>query len=162
MRGLASLMIVDAIMKEITAKSGRVLRPCQVFDLIGGTSVGGLIAILLGRLGLDCRTAIDIYKTIVKKLFGEQKDAWNVIQRGEFLNTSVFDEYIAQKVVEYTGSPDAALNLALEDGQDHSDRPSTRVWSPECSNPEFRNSDRYFFVDVRCADGRSPKLYTCD
>jgi hypothetical protein len=128
MRGLASLMIVDAIMKEITTKSGRVLRPCQVFDLIGGTSVGGLISILLGRLGLDCQTAIDIYKTIVKKLFGDQQNAWNVIQTGEFLNTSEFDEYIAQRVAELTGSPNTMMNPAPEDGQGPSDRSSTRVW----------------------------------
>ena len=127
MRGLAPLMIVDAIMKEIMTKSGRVLRPYQVFDLIGGTSVGGLISILLGRLGLDCQTAIDIYKTIVKKLFREQQNAWNVIQRGEFLNTSEFDEYIALKVAEFTGSPNAMMNPAPADGQDR-DRPSTRVW----------------------------------
>ena len=47
MRGLAS-------MKELKARTERTLLPCQVFDLICGTSVGGLISILLGRLGLDC------------------------------------------------------------------------------------------------------------
>lgn len=26
------------------------LRPCEVFDMIGGTSTGGIIAIMLGRL----------------------------------------------------------------------------------------------------------------
>jgi patatin-like phospholipase/acyl hydrolase len=26
--------------------------PCQYFDLIGGTGTGGLIAIMLGRLGM--------------------------------------------------------------------------------------------------------------
>ncbi|KAI2730261.1 hypothetical protein DTO013E5_6373 [Penicillium roqueforti] len=28
-------------------------KPCKVFDLLGGTSTGGLIAIILGRLGMD-------------------------------------------------------------------------------------------------------------
>lgn len=26
------------------------IRPCEVFDMIGGTSTGGIIAIMLGRL----------------------------------------------------------------------------------------------------------------
>jgi patatin-like phospholipase/acyl hydrolase len=30
-------------------------RPCDYFDLIGGTSTGGLIAIMLGRLGMVCQ-----------------------------------------------------------------------------------------------------------
>lgn len=74
-------MTVDAIIKELETKTGQVRRPCEVFDLICGTSVGGLVSILLGRLGLDCQRAIDIYKTIVNKLFGEQKDAWNILSR---------------------------------------------------------------------------------
>lgn len=159
MRGLASLMIIDAIMIEIKTKTGRVPRPCEVFDLIGGTSVGGLISILLGRLGLDCRTAIDIYKTIVKKLFGEQQDAWNVIQKGEFLDTSEFDEYISQKVMDFTGSPDTLMNSVLEDTEGYKDHPSTKVWF---LNAQIQSRVRCFFVDVRCADGRSPKLYTYD
>ena len=38
--------------------------PCQVFDLICGASTGGILAILLGRLGLDCLTAISICKEL--------------------------------------------------------------------------------------------------
>ena len=111
-------MTVDAIIKEIETKTGQVRRPCEVFDLICGTSVGGLVSILLGRLGLDCQRAIDIYKTIVSKLFGEQKDAWNIIAKGEFLDTSEFDKYIAQEVVkELAGSPNALMNLASELGE---------------------------------------------
>lgn len=30
-----------------------VVKPCEVFDLIGGTSTGGLIVVMLGRLEMD-------------------------------------------------------------------------------------------------------------
>jgi len=52
-RGLSSL----AILKEVMDAVGRMAEvppplPCEYFDLIGGTSTGGLIALMLGRLGM--------------------------------------------------------------------------------------------------------------
>ncbi|KAL2104754.1 hypothetical protein VUR80DRAFT_9714 [Thermomyces stellatus] len=44
-------------------------RPCEYFDLIGGTSTGGLIAIMLGRLRMSTREVLHEYKTIAKKIF---------------------------------------------------------------------------------------------
>jgi Patatin-like phospholipase len=50
-RGLSSLLIMRNIMEEIARRNGTAeARPCDYFDLIGGTGTGGLIAIMLGRL----------------------------------------------------------------------------------------------------------------
>jgi patatin-like phospholipase/acyl hydrolase len=51
-RGLSSLLILREIMEEIQRRSSAECTPlpCEYFDLIGGTSTGGLIAIMLGRL----------------------------------------------------------------------------------------------------------------
>ena len=51
-RGLSSLVILREIMEEVQrrAKMNETPHPCTYFDLIGGTSTGGLIAIMLGRL----------------------------------------------------------------------------------------------------------------
>ena len=51
-RGLSSLVVLREIMEEVQrqAKLTETPRPCDYFDLIGGTSTGGLIAIMLGRL----------------------------------------------------------------------------------------------------------------
>ena len=47
-RGLVSLLILRRLMHLISPKDPP--KPCQVFDVIAGTSTGGLIAIMLGRL----------------------------------------------------------------------------------------------------------------
>jgi Patatin-like phospholipase len=52
-RGLSALLILNDILDSVRRKSGNHgLLPCEHFDLIGGTGTGGLIAIMLGRLGM--------------------------------------------------------------------------------------------------------------
>ena len=57
--GISSLFMLKAIIDDIHLKLIHEfkplepippIRPCQIFDLICGTSTGGLIAIMLGRL----------------------------------------------------------------------------------------------------------------
>ena len=58
-RGLSSLLIIQRLMHEVQkimfdggkmTEDGKPPRPCEYFDLICGTSTGGLMAIMLGRL----------------------------------------------------------------------------------------------------------------
>ncbi len=87
-RGLASLLILDYVMKAIDSKNPP--KPCDYFDLIGGTSTGGfvlssvtclfsvclcltlpprLIAIMLGRLHMTVKDAIDAYLELSREVF---------------------------------------------------------------------------------------------
>jgi len=60
-RGLSSLLILKKTMEEAASQAlvdpsaepstVKVARPYDYFDIIGGTSAGGLIALMLGRLG---------------------------------------------------------------------------------------------------------------
>ncbi|KAF1848586.1 FabD/lysophospholipase-like protein [Cucurbitaria berberidis CBS 394.84] len=78
-RGLSSLMVLDDLMENIALEEKRIgrraqnnhdpLKPCDYFDLIGGTSTGGIIAILLSRLRLDCKQCISIYTKLAEKIF---------------------------------------------------------------------------------------------
>ncbi|KAF2801937.1 FabD/lysophospholipase-like protein [Mytilinidion resinicola] len=78
-RGLSSLMVLDDLMENIAIEEKRLgrrpqndstpLKPCDYFDLIGGTSTGGIIAILLSRLRLDCKQCIGIYSKLAEQIF---------------------------------------------------------------------------------------------
>jgi patatin-like phospholipase/acyl hydrolase len=63
-RGLSSLLILRELMQHIKRQSGaRTPLPCQYFDLIGGTSTGGLIAIMLGRLQMVRFHSMESFET---------------------------------------------------------------------------------------------------
>jgi calcium-independent phospholipase A2-gamma len=49
-RGLSSLLLVESLVNAICVKIGQRLDPHQIFDLTGGSSLGGVIALLLCRL----------------------------------------------------------------------------------------------------------------
>ncbi|KAI7762647.1 hypothetical protein LZL87_008993 [Fusarium oxysporum] len=47
-------------------------KPADIFDLIGGTSTGGLIAIMLGRLQMDVDECISAYNDLIKVVFSKE------------------------------------------------------------------------------------------
>ncbi|KKF92077.1 Vegetative incompatibility protein HET-E-1 [Ceratocystis platani] len=59
--GLSSLLILENIMECIqkSESSSKAPRPCDRFDLIGGTGTGGIIAIMLGRLKMGIAQSIE-------------------------------------------------------------------------------------------------------
>ena len=91
-RGLSSLLVLQRLMyivnQEREKNGDASARPCELFDLIGGTSTGGwvfrfrnsvssltirsLIAIMLGRLGMDVQDCIDAYVLMSEVIFDEQ------------------------------------------------------------------------------------------
>jgi patatin-like phospholipase/acyl hydrolase len=70
-RGLSSIIILQRLMEIIDPENPP--RPCDYFDMIGGTSTGGLIAIMLGRLRMttqECRIA---YEEIMPSVFTKRQ-----------------------------------------------------------------------------------------
>ncbi|KAG9529935.1 ankyrin, partial [Aureobasidium melanogenum] len=66
-RGLSSLYILQRIMNSIDHENPP--KPCDYFDIIGGTSTGGLIAIMLGRLEMSVNECIKTYLALSKDVF---------------------------------------------------------------------------------------------
>ena len=50
---------------------GQDLRPRDVFQFVAGTSTGGLIAIMLGKLGLSVEDCIEEYHSLSEQIFGK-------------------------------------------------------------------------------------------
>ena len=100
-------------------------KPCDYFDLIGGTSTGGcapsymdhyhdthkrlhsyrIVALMLGRLRMDVDTAIDSYNNLAQQVFSDPK-RWPA--DGKFKATKL-EEAIKSVVHDVTGDPEEPL-----------------------------------------------------
>lgn len=87
-------------MQQINQASHSNLLPHQVFDLICGSSTGGIVALLLGRFGLSCTKAIQLYRSFANEITGGN---WNRFQ------TSAFDQSVFERALN---------NLILACGKD--------------------------------------------
>ncbi|KAF8218140.1 FabD/lysophospholipase-like protein [Mycena galopus ATCC 62051] len=74
-RGLSMLIILEDLMYKLKVADNLpdVPRPCDYFDLMGGTSTGGLIALMLGRLRMSVKDAVKAYGELSKEVFSEVK-----------------------------------------------------------------------------------------
>ncbi|KAI1387387.1 uncharacterized protein F4822DRAFT_406280 [Hypoxylon trugodes] len=82
-RGMSSLYILRHLMKRLQPKD--TPKPCDYFDIIAGTSTGGLIAIMLGRLRMSVQDCIDAYGKLSERVFKPRKRSFNVVGKGKDL-----------------------------------------------------------------------------
>ncbi|KAF3038623.1 hypothetical protein E8E12_003111 [Didymella heteroderae] len=87
--------------------------PWQVFDLIGGTSTGGLIAIMLGRLRMSVDECLDQYTGYMKQIFhaefGKVGKAASFAFRGSLYPAHILEGVVKDIVRKYLGEEDAPL-----------------------------------------------------
>lgn len=66
-RGLASLYMLRRLLSHVGSP-----KPCDYFDMICGTSTGGLIAIMLGRLEMTVDQCIAAYIRLMDMVFDQK------------------------------------------------------------------------------------------
>ncbi|OAQ71845.1 kinesin [Purpureocillium lilacinum] len=74
-RGLSSLYILQRLMEQIDPRDPP--KPCDYFDMICGTSTGGLIAIMLGRLRMTVAQCIREYEQLSSSVFTKRRHRLN-------------------------------------------------------------------------------------
>ncbi|KAJ6571308.1 FabD lysophospholipase-like protein [Mycena capillaripes] len=121
-RGLSELLMIRELMHRLMFEENKkrktldlpllnsLPKPCDYFDLIGGTSTGGIIALMLGRLRMDVDTAIMCYDRLAKNVFSDVKLG---VKDGKFKATKL-EEAIKSTVKQITGDSETPL---LEDGE---------------------------------------------
>ncbi|KAJ5676382.1 Acyl transferase/acyl hydrolase/lysophospholipase [Penicillium majusculum] len=99
-RGLSSLLILKDIMTKLNSEreDNQLLKPCDIFDLIGGTSTGGLIAIMLGRLEMGVEECILAYTELMESVFSEKINNVPVDWSGNIV--SQYDSKKLKKAIE--------------------------------------------------------------
>ncbi|EPE35167.1 FabD/lysophospholipase-like protein [Glarea lozoyensis ATCC 20868] len=112
-RGLSALMILQQLMETIDPENPP--KPCDYFDMIGGTSTGGLIAIMLGRLQMSVKECIDAYLLLSSRIF--QKKGHRVTLKGNIQGR--FDsEELAQAVKDVLVDRGVNKDALLKDRSD--------------------------------------------
>ncbi|KAI9858936.1 MAG: hypothetical protein M1813_007238 [Trichoglossum hirsutum] len=80
-KGLSTIFILQSLMYSLGRERGKKLEPWQEFDLIGGTSTGGLLAIMLGRLRMSLDDCQDAYLNLSERIFQPVRSSANVAGR---------------------------------------------------------------------------------
>ncbi|KAK4174671.1 kinase subdomain-containing protein [Triangularia setosa] len=115
-RGISSLLILEDIMEKIRDAKGldRVPRPCEYFDFIGGTSTGGIIAIMLGRLGMSVDECIRAYKKVAQQAFTPKKMRFIPASPSGAFSAKALEGAIRQTVRDFCVQPECATRPAQD------------------------------------------------
>ncbi|KAB5589239.1 Phospholipase A I [Ceratobasidium theobromae] len=69
-RGYSALLILDDFMARIQEIEGtEEILPADYFDLIIGTSTGGIMALMLGRLRMTVKECLEAYRNLAREVF---------------------------------------------------------------------------------------------
>lgn len=102
-KGLTTLLILKRIFRTLreVGHLDEEPKPYEVFDLIAGTSTGGIIAIMLGRLHMTIDECITAYEIVGKRVFGKKPSGGQVgrLFKG-LINSPLYDIGVLQECMK--------------------------------------------------------------
>ncbi|KAK0446050.1 acyl transferase/acyl hydrolase/lysophospholipase [Desarmillaria tabescens] len=112
-RGLSALYILQNLMWRIRVANGleQTPKPCEYFDLLGGTNTGGLIVLMLGRLQMSVDETIDRWSEFCEKVFGDTKG----FGRDGKYKASTFEDILKSIVRDHTEPRDPETEMMEKD-----------------------------------------------
>jgi len=138
-------------MVQHSGRPGQPSRPSDVFDLICGTATGGLIAILLGRLGMTCDEAIQAYDNLESAIFDATPTIQDILARRDPFDTSRFQTSLANLIQTHAGNPDALMLADNNSQPQRRCRVETMLDSTHSeAHPCFTIDPRHFGNPILC------------
>ncbi|KAE8862520.1 hypothetical protein PTNB29_05082 [Pyrenophora teres f. teres] len=144
-RGLSSLLVLQTLMENIALEEKRLgrramndhepLKPCDYFDLIGGTSTGGIIAIMLSRLRLDCKQCIHVYSKLAEQIFKHDRSfkafGMKIPTGASRFSGVVLANAIKTALKDLNFDPDELMwdEALFEEVEDANDLPRDSIWA---------------------------------
>jgi len=125
-------------------KREEIPKPCEHFDLIGGTGTGGLVAIMLGRLRMDIETCKDVYVRMTRRVFETDKTIAGIPYRSTLFKASKLEEAIRDVVRQHTISDEEGndnIDSILANSSPVSQRP-TSLYGP-VPNRSMSSASKY-------------------
>ncbi|KAF2177077.1 phospholipase [Zopfia rhizophila CBS 207.26] len=112
-RGLSSLQILKTILERVAREQGLQAppKPCDFFDMIGGTSTGGLIAIMLGRMKMSIEECMEAYTELSDKVFRQTHSLSLSLTgkvRGKF-DSKALEDAVKQNLIKHSLPEDCLL-----------------------------------------------------
>ncbi|RPB28375.1 FabD/lysophospholipase-like protein [Terfezia boudieri ATCC MYA-4762] len=143
-RGYTMILVLEELMHQCfvsihgrapdARKGERPSKPCEVFDLIGGTGIGGLIAIFLGRLRLSVTELKDMYPSLMQSILQHDKRMFGVPFRSTLFKASKLVEVLRTTIRQQGNITDSELPKDPFDSDDY-DEETTPRWAKGYTTP---------------------------
>nr|AET07143.1 vegetative incompatibility protein 2 [Cryphonectria parasitica] len=144
-RGVSELVILHELMKAIQEKGefARMPKPCDYFHIIGGTSTGGLVAIMLGRLEMSTEEAIAAYDGFASDIFSKRRPSLVEKYKAKQLEATV------QRLVR-----DQGKGILMRDGRPRNSKGRAFV----CTMPEQKHRQTVRLRAYEAAGDKYPNV----